>query len=181
MRGANFGWSGYNDATIGMGRLFTGPVLGSIGTLDYSPSTASVGTGAQYWPGDVSSDAAALAYLGFLPAGVAVLPSTGSQTGDMNAAAGAWDPAFRAALGAFQQVAGITVDGFIGPVSRGKLKIAVDAKNATNPSPPPNAAPGVAPSPSAPAAPSSALKYAAYALGAAAVGGIGWYALKGRK
>jgi len=152
--------------------IFTPPVIGALGALaglDYNPSTASVGTGASYFPGDVSADAAALAYLGFLPAGVALLPSTGSQSGDMNAAAGAWDPAFRAALGAFQQTAGINVDGFIGPISRGKLKIAVDAKNAANPSPPPPASPGVNPAP-APSSSSTTSKVGLALVGLGLVG-----------
>lgn len=109
----------------------------------YVPDLAPVGSKATYFPRDVSQDARALNFLGFLTdAELSTLrPSTGTQSGDMNGLAGAWAPAFRGAMGRFQASRGITADTWVGPQSRTELGRAVLAKNANPgalPPPPPN-------------------------------------------
>lgn len=144
------GYSEYYDATAEQ--------MPGISGLSYSPSASSVGSGSAYFPGDVSQDAAALNYTGFLPDQFfyTLKPSTGSQSGDMNGQAGAWDPAFRQAVRDFQMSAGVTADGWIGPATRTRLKLAVETKNAMSA---PNAPPFIPPAPSPvvvpPVAPSS--------------------------
>ena len=141
------GWSGYPDERMGgLGDM-------AMAGLNYSPSFSDVGHGSAYWPGDVSADAAALNYIGFLPDVYAAQlnPSTGSQQGDMNGAAGAWDPNFRQAVTDFQDSAGLTADGWIGPNTRRALAVAVQAKNASDsPIAPPYIPPPVAPAPGIP-------------------------------
>lgn len=175
------GWGDYPNAQMsGMGALWTPP-------LSYAPSTASVGSGSAYWPGDVMADAEALNVLGYLSdtsaywepgTSTPVHPSTGSQSGDMSAGAGAWDPNFQAAVKAAQAAYGDTQDGWIGPQTRGSLANAVAAWNQANspiappqplsPTPPapdvpdPSVIPGgggPSPSPSEPAAPGSIQSY----------------------
>jgi putative peptidoglycan binding protein len=156
------GWGDYPDAqmsgqTIGMGALWTPP-------LDYAPSTSSVGSGAAYWPGDVTADAQALNVLQYLSDTSAYWqpgtnspahPSTGSQSGDMAASAGAWDPLFQAAVRQAQASFGDTQDGWIGPQTRASLAQAVAAWNQANsPIAPPQP---VSPTPPAPDVPPPAV------------------------
>jgi hypothetical protein len=155
------GWGDYPTAQMagvgGMAALWTPP-------LSYTPSLTAVGSGSAYWPGDVTADAQALNVLGYLTdtdpywvsgGNTAVHPSTGSQAGDMAASAGAWDPNFQAALKLAQAAEGATVDGWIGPQSRGDLANAVAAWNQANA---PNAPPQpVSPTPPAPNVPPPAV------------------------
>ena len=190
------GWGDYPDAR-GMGSLTAAP-------MTYAPSLASVGSGSSYWPGDVSHDALALNFLGFIPDQImsSVKPSTGSEAGDMAANAGAWDPTFQQGVKDFQDVNNDTVDGWIGPPTRTSLAAAVIARNLQSsplvppqpvtPTPP---APGVpppgvlpspfnpqpytppAPAPGAQAAATPWLMYGGIAAAALAVVGVGWWAL----
>lgn len=184
------GWSEYYDARDEMGDL------GSMGAADfeYVPDLGPVGTGAagNYYPRDTQADADALHFLGFMPDGAWSdhVGTTGSQAGDMAQAAGAWDPAFQAAVRAFQSTAGTTADGWIGPNTRQKLQAAVQAKNAgQSPIAPPFVIPPVSPPispnvipPSSPSKPTPAPVKAGFnwplVLGAAAVLGGGYYLLK---
>lgn len=128
------GYSGYYDAAsedamsgfdfVGMGDL-----------LQYTPDLAPVGSKSTYFPRSVDGDAVALTFLGY----DAGFPGGGvSQSNDMNKGVGAWDPVFRAAVSKFQSDNGLTVDGWIGPATRTKIKERVDQKNAKGgiPSPP---------------------------------------------
>lgn len=176
------GFSDYYDATAEQ--------TPGISGLDYNPSTASVGSGVQYFPGDVSQDAAALNYVGFLPEQylLTLNPSTGSQKSDMSAQAGAWDPAFRQAVKDFQEASALTADGWIGPATRTRLKLAVATKNALGspiappyiPPAPPIVGPSQPSSPSSPKAPAPAAEAKPnYALfgGIAAAGAAALYGL----
>jgi peptidoglycan hydrolase-like protein with peptidoglycan-binding domain len=82
----------------------------------YNPNLGSVGSGASYNPGPVDQDALALNFLGYN----AGFPGSGPR--------GAWDATFQSGLKAFQTNNGLTVDGWIGPKSRAKLKEKVDEK-----------------------------------------------------
>lgn len=145
------GWGGYPDERAGLGAIMG---MGGIEGLSYSPDLAPVGNGSSYFPRSVEADCDALEYLGFLKG--AVLQSYGNQAADMAQAAGAWDPNFRAAVTAFQQVApafGYTgkVDGWIGPMTRQALLNAVNAKNASeSPVAPPFVPPLTPPAPGVP-------------------------------
>lgn len=121
------GYSEFYDERGGMGGL--GDVDIGMGSLLYTPSTASVGSGSTYWPGDVSSDAEALNYIGYTTG--PVKPSTGSQQGDMAAQSGAWDGNFKEAVKTFQIDHLLTPDGWIGPKTRAAIGLAVAAKNAS--------------------------------------------------
>lgn len=141
------GWGDYYDER-GMSGFVQMGDMGSVSNapLLYIPNTNAVGSGAAYFPGDVSSDALALNYLGFIPD--ALLPqlarSTGTQGGDMANGAGAWDQVFQQAVRDFQGVAGDTVDGWIGPKTRISLGAAVGAKNlSASPVAPPQVLPPV--------------------------------------
>lgn len=155
--GADYGdgWGSYPDAQMSgvapqMGALWTPP-------LAYTPDLSAVGSGSAYFPGDVTGDAEALNVLGYLTdtdpywqsgTNQAVHPSTGSQAGDMAAAAGAWDPNFQAAVTRAEAAYGLTQDGWIGPQSRTALVQGVAAWNTANsPIAPPQP---VSPTPPAP-------------------------------
>lgn len=192
------GWSGYydsatEDAYPEMGELVT---MGDIG-LRYTPDLAPVGSKSTYFPRGVTEDAIALTFLGF-DAGT---PGGGiSQQADMNSGTGAWEPTFRAAVTAFQKANGLTVDGWIGPATRAKIKERVDQKNAIAPNlpappqpvspaaiPPPSPSNQVPVNPSVPGQPKPATGLAALStpakigIGVAALAllGGGYYALKG--
>lgn len=187
------GYSGYYDAraeldsgrqgNIGavfaddMGSLFDGPVA-------YSPNVGPVGSAAKgnYYPGDVTGDASALNYLGFLSDGdynLDALTTRGSMSADRSAGTGAWFPAFQRAVRAFEAASGLPVDaGWIGPNTRRSLQNAVQAKNASLPASPPYAPPGADPplpsqpsgaQPSAPHAKPNYLLYGGIAAGAVAL------------
>lgn len=167
MHTETFGWSGYDDADVGMGGL------------DYTPSTASVGSGAAYYPGDTSEDAKALAYLFFLSdeALAQHVGTTGTQRGDMAQNVGAWSPPFRAAVRAFQEAAGITADSWIGPNTRRALADAVRRKNASAPVPVPKFVPGVIDPPAPQPDPKTPTDegFPWWTLGLVAVGGGAWW------
>jgi hypothetical protein len=192
------GWSGYYDGSDVMGDL----VMAMSG-LDYRPSLADVGHGQGYFPGDVSEDARALNFLGFLPDDflAELRPSTGSQKDDMSASAGAWAPGFRTAVKDFQSAKGLTPDGWIGPNTRARIAAAVTVKNASESPiappfipPPPGVIDPPAPaiivppiSPPAPAKPGAApaakaetpwLLYGGIAAGVLLLGGLAYSASK---
>lgn len=201
------GWSSYYDAAavedsgaalgalsdFRMGELVT---MAGVG-LQYEPDLAPVGSKATYFPRSVTADAVALTFLGF-DAGI---PGGGvSQQADMSTGTGAWEPNFRAAVTAFQQANGLTVDGWIGPQTRKTIKLRVDQKNASTPNvpeppkptpkeaiPPPSPSNQVPVNPSVPGQPQPATGLAALSTGAkvgiaagvvAIAAGL-WYALKG--
>lgn len=147
------GWSGYPDERggtymFGMGAVDAAP-------LSYPLNTTPVGSQASYWPGDVTADAHALNFLGFIPDTYfsQLKPSTGSQQGDMSASAGAWDPVFRQGVTDFQDSVSITTDGWIGPQTRTALAAAVAVHNAqATPNQPPFVPPAVIPVPGVPPA-----------------------------
>lgn len=159
--------------------------MGALGGLSYVPDLEPVGSGAAgtYYPRDTRTDADALVYLGFMGADIAAdhVGTYGSQKADMSASQGAWDPSFRAAVAAFQKVAGMTADGWIGPQTRKALSGAVAAKNAQGggggggalPAPP---SPNVKPV-STSDGPSAGTIFGVVAAGAAAIG-LGWWLLK---
>lgn len=169
--------------------------IGSIVTAPfiYTPSLASVGHASAYFPGDVTEDMKALNFLGFLPdAAFPTLTSTGSQGGDEAQSAGAWDPAFRGAMGRAQTALGITADTWIGPQSRGALAQAV-ARHNLDPRPTPVLPPSVPVTPGGvPAQPAvipgvhpasaqatdDTLLYVGAGVGALGVAGLLWWALK---
>lgn len=182
-------------------RAFIGSLgpMGSIGgfaaPFSYVPSLAPVGSGSAYFPGSVANDAAALNYLGYLSDGAfaGLSPSTGTQSGDMNQAAGAWDSAFRGAVGVFQAASGITADTWVGPQTRTALLGAVTLKNA-NPGSLPNipsvpvpvapggvpalpaVLPGVTPASSTTSS-DDTTTYLLAGAGVLVVGALAWYAL----
>ncbi len=79
---------------------------------------------------DVRQDAKALRFLGY-PAPTD--PGGGNGMGaDEAAAQGSWNPAMQTAVSDFQTDAQLTVDGWLGPNTRGALGNAVAAKNADN-------------------------------------------------
>ncbi len=151
--GSDQGWGDYPDERIGLGPI-GGFEFEGMGGLAYTPDLAPVGSKSTYWPRSVSADTDALQFLGFLRG--PVLQSYGSQSADMDNAAGAWDPNFREAVTAFQQVAGPfgytgVVDGWIGPKTRAALANAVAAKNASeSPVTPPFVPPVTPPAPNVP-------------------------------
>lgn len=175
--------------------LFPGTMMGLGGfsaPFTYSPNLAPVGSGAAYFPGDVSQDAAALNYLGYLAdADYAQLaPSTGTQAGDIGSDAGAWDPSFRGAIAHLQTDAGITVDTWVGPQTRTAIAAKVLLANAnpgTTPSTPPAgvvpANPGSVPANPAvipgvtPTSGTSTQTYVLAGAGILVVGGLLYYAL----
>lgn len=141
------GWANYGEGD------FMGALVQSMQGLSYTPSLASTGSGAAYWPGDTSQDAQALAFLGFMtPAAAAAhVGTSGSQAADMSRATGAWSPPFKAAVLAFQQSKGLAADGWIGVNTRTGLGVAVAAKNATeSPIAPPFVPPPPTPGPPSP-------------------------------
>lgn len=141
--GSSYARGAYPTGLYGGDGLRSFGGLGSIGgfsaPFSYSPNLAPVGSGSAYFPGDVSADAAALNYLGYLADAdyAQISPSTGTQSGDMNNSAGAWDPSFRGAIANFQNASGITADTWVGPQTRTALLGAVTLKNA-NPGVTPN-------------------------------------------
>ncbi|NBU16711.1 MAG: peptidoglycan-binding protein, partial [Actinobacteria bacterium] len=155
---------------------------------------APVGSKSSYFPRSVTEDAIALTFLGF-DAGT---PGGGiSQQADMNSGTGAWDPTFRAAVTAFQQKNGLTVDGWIGPQTRKMIKQRVDEKNASTPNlpapptppapiPPPSPSNQVPVNPAVPGQPQPATGFAALSTpakigivaGAVALLGGGYYLLR---
>jgi hypothetical protein len=150
------GWGDYYDERGMSGFVQMGSV--SSAPLMYIPNTNDVGHGAAYFPGDVSNDALALNYLGFIPDDAinGLAPSTGTQAGDMAQQAGAWDGDFRSAVVTFQSSAGITSDGWIGPQTRMALGAAVGLKNASaSPVAPPQVLPPVPVVPTTPIIPIS--------------------------
>lgn len=125
--------------------------------LFYVPNLAAVGSegAGTYYPGDVSQDAIALAFLGFLAESelAAIGMTRGSRAADMPAQVAGFAPRFKQAVGAFQgsaagQAGGAgVVDTRIGPNTRKALATAVAAENARRlagglPPPPPPPAPG---------------------------------------
>lgn len=137
--------------------LFPGTIMGIGGfaaPFSYTPDLAPVGSGAAYFPRDVSADAAALNYLGYMADGdyAQITPSQGSQAADMANDAGAWDPTFRGCIAHLQSDAGITVDTWVGPQTRTAIAAKVLLANA-NPSVPP--APATPPGTVVPANPGS--------------------------
>ncbi|MDB4884479.1 MAG: hypothetical protein JWL95_3245 [Gemmatimonadetes bacterium] len=175
---------------MGIGVLVAAPFV-------YSPSLADVGHGSAYFPGDVSQDARALNFLGFMSdsALTSMRQSTGTKAGDMASNAGAWAPEMRAASGIYQTKKGLTPDGWIGPQTRGSLATSVAFQNA-NPGTLPAVIPpglnvpiqpGNVPVPNPPATPGvtpvasttgdDTLLYAGLGLGAVLLVGLGIYAL----
>lgn len=109
--------------------------MGAIGAFSYNPDLRDVGHGADYYPGSVQADAAALNYLGYFPDFDTFVDTTGSASGDQAASVGAWDPTFGSAVGDFQRTHGLTQDYWIGPETRRAIKAAIDA---AEPPPPPD-------------------------------------------
>lgn len=202
------GWSEYPDSSIGsLGMLGYLGAIGAMGSFAYAPNLGPVGSGASYYPGDTSADAAALNYLGFYPELYfkSHIGTEGSQKDDMADGAGAWDPTFQTAVKDFQASAsGLTVDGWIGPKTRTALAAAVAVKNASAqplippgpytppasplPTPPavippfvPNVPVGPSPSPVSPSQPAAAKSDNTLLYAGAAVGaavlGLGAYYL----
>ncbi len=158
----NAGWSSYYDAAEDEETAFIGDFapggqqMGALvtmgapaGGLDYVPDLAPVGSKSTYFPRSVTADALALTVLG-VDAGIH--GGGVSQASDMNSGTGAWDINFRGAVTAFQKANGLTADGWIGPVTRAKLKERVDEKNRTAPNLP---APTTPPAPVPPPSPSN--------------------------
>lgn len=171
---------------VGGARMVTLSTYG-MGALSYTPDLAPVGSGAAgtYYPRSTDDDAVALNYLGFFSDAELAdhVGTNGSQKADIAASVGAWSPAFKRAVTAFQVAAKLTPDGWIGPSTRKRLAELVASKNAGQSVPVPVPVvpnvPGVLPSPTpAPAAPKS--KTGLYlGIGGAAVGaGLLWYLLK---
>ncbi len=174
-------------------------MIHSIGSLVaapflYVPDLGPVGHADTYFPRSVTEDMKALNFLGFLPDdSTPTLTSTGTQSGDMNAEAGAWDPDFRAAVAKFQTARGLTVDSWIGPQTRTGLGVAVAIKNA-NPATPPAPLPAVIPvvpggvpakpavlpgvQPASASAADDTLMYVGIGVGVLALAGLAWFALK---
>jgi len=170
--------------------------IGQPGTLVYTPNLGPVGSGPTYFPGDVEQDAAALVFLDFMSnvADANRNISRGSQGADIANVGGAWDPAFRASTARFQAAKGLTADTWIGPKTRAALAAAVAFQNLNPGKLPPPPPPGVIPVdpgrvPAQPAVipglrPVAAgdsddtLLYAGLGVGALALLGVGWYALK---
>lgn len=208
----DYGYAGFSDVRVerggsslsGLGSRMQIRGLGGIGQIPapflYVPNLAPVGHAALYFPGDVSQDARALNFLGFLDdASLASLfPSTGNQADDIDQVSGAWDGDFRAAVTRFQAAKGLVVDSWIGPNTRTALGIAVAQKNASGipslpvaPLPPtvipvnpggvpvnpnkPNVLPGVTP---AAAKSDETLTYVAVGVGVLALGFLGYELLK---
>jgi peptidoglycan hydrolase-like protein with peptidoglycan-binding domain len=188
---------GYPDANRGAFTMMGLGTMGQIGApFAYVPDLAPVGSQSAYFPRSVASDANALNFLGFLGDNelASLRPSTGSQSGDMNGPAGAWAPAFRAAITRFQVSRGLTNDSWVGPATRTALLAAVTAKNLQQPLPPvlpPSvpvpvlpgavpAAPAVLPGvlPAAKPADDDTLLYAGAGVGAVLLLGLGYWALK---
>ncbi len=177
---------------------FGGEEIGSIGAVPfvYVPDLAPVGHADSYFPRSVEQDAAALNFLGFLANvdDANRASSTGSQRGDMNDEAGAWDPNFRAAIASFQDSRGLTVDSWVGPQTRTALLAAVTAANAKGlgggfvpPIPPPAVPlpvvpgnvpvkPGATPPPGT-TEEDNTLMYVAIGVAVLAAGGLGWWVL----
>lgn len=169
--------------------------------LIYVPDLAPVGSKSAYFPRDVSQDARALNFLGFLSDNDLndLTPSMGSQSADMNNEAGGWDPLFRGGITRAQSAMGVTVDSWVGPQTRGGLASLVARKNANpgalpppppvNPSFPipvtpggvpakPAAIPGVTPASSGGAGGLSTVEMVGIGAGVLALGGLAYYALK---
>lgn len=194
----DYGYAGFDDLDDG---YVSG--IGDMGVLAYAPDLGPVGTGAagDYYPRDTTQDANALQYLGFMP--LAALDqhvgTLGSQAADMAASQGAWDPAFQAAVRAFQAVSGATQDGWIGPQTRTRIAAAVALKNANpapnpNPLPPPPIPPNILPVPPLPIplppgptppniqpvvnkTTDDTMMYVGIGLGALVLAGVGYWAL----
>ena len=127
--------------------------------LVYVPNLAAVGSesAGTYYPGDVTQDALALAFLGLLAESALPLigATRGSRAADMPAQVAGFHPLFKTAVGAFQASAagqsggaGV-VDTRIGPNTRKALATAVAAENLRRaagglppPAPPPSPSPG---------------------------------------
>jgi hypothetical protein len=144
------GWGEYSDE-----RDELGGGMGSMGGLAYTPNLAPSGNGPAYYPGSIGDDADALGYLGFLK--TAVPETMGNAQADMAQGTGAWNVDFREALAAFQTVAkqrygyAGKIDGWVGPMTRNSLGIAVLEKNASeSPVNPPFVPPVVPPAPGVP-------------------------------
>jgi peptidoglycan hydrolase-like protein with peptidoglycan-binding domain len=168
--------------------------------LIYVPDLFPVGSKSAYFPRDVSQDARALNFLGFLSDNDLndLTPSMGSQSADMNNEAGAWDPLFRGGITRFQAAMGLTVDSWVGPQTRTALAANVARKNANpgalppppvNPSQPipvtpggvpaqPAAIPGVTPASTGGAAGLSTVEMVGIGAAALALGGLAYYAMR---